>query len=302
MKKTISILIILIVGLFIGLSFLGRNGDYDAEKALWRVNKKFIELNRDPEGVPPNAFNAIYNEYEGLAKKFSNTKYAPGMRILAARVYVVQKRFDEARSVLESIVKQNDGDENVQMQALFEIGKTYELEKNMEAMISNLKRIQGAYPDNGFSRNVPVLIAKTYADFGKTGLSREAYYEAILGYEKTIKAYPGTGVALDAQYVIGAAYSALNKWDDAVDAFGRALLDYSTVKELDINRAKGIVQAINLISLKNTRDLEKPVKIYQTFIEQNENHPFNAMLEEIIRRFNVVEEKIKNAEVEQQKK
>ena len=162
MKKTLLILTVILGCVFILFSVLGRKGEYLAEKKFWKINKKFVEISRDPKAVPEASFEAILRDYEKFIKKFPHSKLVPLAYIYEGQVYLIKKDYDKSRIKFEEITKKYADKPGICVRAVSEISRTYALEEDWDNLLSTYQRIVRDYPLTGLGFQTPITIAQFY--------------------------------------------------------------------------------------------------------------------------------------------
>ncbi len=141
MRKTLEIFAAILVGLFILLSLADTRGEYAAEKALWKINKKFNKAVRDPRSYPDIYFAQLVSDYERFEKRFASTSLVPSARIYSGRIYMVRKDYPKARELFESVLHQYPDHRQLNLEALIAIERTYELEGDEKNALKTYKKI-----------------------------------------------------------------------------------------------------------------------------------------------------------------
>ena len=84
-----------------------------------------------------------------------------------------------------------------------------------------------------------------------------------------------------------------------MDTLGHVLLRYGSLGGLTANRASILLKTINAVSIIQLKDYDRPLRIYQRFMEENPDHRLNKLLAEIIDELAVL--KSKNLEAANEK-
>ena len=106
MKRILRIYLIVLVGIFFFLELLDLNGDYGVEKKLWRLNKQYAEIARDPAAAPANEFAELVEKYGMVIKEHPRSKLIPNVYLLIGQVYIAKKDYTSARAVLAKVPEQ----------------------------------------------------------------------------------------------------------------------------------------------------------------------------------------------------
>lgn len=295
MKKTILSLIASLIIVFLALSILGSKSDYIAERSLWKINKEFTKVTKDPKTTPKLKFEEILTKYEKFIKKYPNSKLTPMAHIYIGRTYVFMKEYDKARDKFENTLKAYQDKSNFGVQILAEIGRTYSIENDLDNVIKNYDRILELYPLTELGLKTPLLIANYYAQNEKPLEAVKAFKDAIIYYKKLISENPNTIVEYKTLSFIAASYMAQKKWDEAINIYAEILMKFPNPQILAPKNLMYLTQSINTISVVQLKDFDKPIKIYEEFITKYEGHPANEPLKKIIKNLKELKEKPVNA-------
>ena len=113
MKKTLALLILILVAVFAVLSIFARDEEYSAEKLFYRAMKTSREIAVNPEVVPPAMLASLEKDFWAIVNKYPHTKSAKGARIALAEFYISYKRYDEALAMLDTILNIEDEEASV---------------------------------------------------------------------------------------------------------------------------------------------------------------------------------------------
>ncbi len=279
MKKIIYAYIVILISVFAILSFLDINGEYPAEKAMWKINQQFKTIIADPKAAPPATYKQVTDEYKRFIERFPNSQLVPLAHLFLGRISMVREDYKGAREKFESIVNNYSKENPVGLEALSEIVRSYTLEKDPVNILKTYHRIEQDYPLSGLGLHVPILIAKFHMDQKNTEQAKVALASAIDYYRKMINQYPKSLVEYNSLRLLATCYMAKKRWSDAVNTFGDLLIKYP-----DPRNTGNIVKAINTVSIKNMGNFDLPISIYEKFIKTYPDHPFNEPLTEVIEK------------------
>lgn len=291
MKKTIIIFAGILVGLFVLLTILDWKGEYRAEKAIWKINRDFGKISKDPNTIPEAEFQRVYKGYIKFKNQYPHSKLAPIAHMLAARVHVLRKDFVKARGIYEEVIKANKNNPNICAQAVLEIGQSYTQENNFPAMIDSLRRIINNYPLTDLGYQAPLILAESYLKRGDLENGQKALNDAVDHFNGLMIKNKSPDVAFNSLRSLSICYVAMKKWQKAVDVLGEILIKFPDTHYISAQRADKIITSINMISITKLKNYDLPVSIYQDFIAKNPNHPYRKALEAIIKSINLLKEK-----------
>ncbi len=292
MKKALIIYIVLLVGMFTALTLLNARSEYTAEKAIWKINRDFANVAKDPDAIPDAEFQRVFKGYIQFKSKYKYSKLAPIAHVMAARVYMYKKDYVKARGVYEEIAKTYKSNPNIQAQAVFEIAESYNREKNFPNFVATLKRLIKDYPLTELGYQAPITLAEIYLKRGEQDLALQHLNEAVDHYNGLTVQYKNKpDVVFNALRSVSVCYMAMKKWSKAVETLGDILMRFPETKYINTQRADKIITSINMISITKLKDYDLPITIYQNFINKYPKHPYRKALEAMVHSLNVLKEK-----------
>lgn len=291
MKKSIFIYSGILISVFIVLSLFNIRGEYEAEKAMWRINRDFGRIIKDPDSIPEAEFKSVIKNYLAFKNKYSYSKLAPIAHVLAARVYLIKKDYIKARGVYEEIVKTYKNNPIICAQAIFEIAESYNKENNFQNMVATLKRLIKEYPLTEIGFQAPISLAEHIIKKGDLELGQQYLNEAVDHYNALTLKYKDPNIVFNAKRSVVVCYMALKKWNKAIDILSEILMNFPETKYLNPQRADKIISSINMISITKLKNYDLPIGIYQDFINKYPKHAYRKALEAMIKSLNLLKEK-----------
>jgi tetratricopeptide (TPR) repeat protein len=291
MKKPIFIFILILVGGFVLLSMIDTKSDYSAEKFIWKINKEFSEVTKDPKTVPDITFDQIAHKYEVFIKKYPDSNLTSGAHILRGRVFMFKKDYEKAREVFEEVRKNYVDKPAIGAQALAETGRTYALEGDTENVLNTYKTMLNDYPLTNLGLETPLRIAQFHAQHKNVEQAAIAFKAAIIHYKKLISENPNSPVEFNALRLIASCYMAQHRWEEAVNIFGEVLIKFPQKEYLNPRSAQTILKSINSLSVLKLNNFDIPLGIYKEFIEKNPRHKLNPSLEKMIQSLELLKAK-----------
>ncbi len=287
MKKALVIFIGILIGLFLILSFLDKGSGYSAEVELTRINNKFVEYSKDPKIIPDINFKQIFNRYRRFTVRYPDSPLTPLAHIQSGRIFMIQKDFEQARGVFEEVITSYDSDD-VGVSALSEIGRTFAMEKDFDNVLIVYERIMKNYPLTDLGIRTPILIAQVYESKNEPVKMRKAFNDAILHYDQLIAAHPDTLIEFQSIRSKSICYISQKKWTNALQDLGDLFLKFPDPKYWTVDRAETTIKTINTIASTKLGNYDIPIRIYQDFLSQNPNHPFQKILERMVQSFKLL--------------
>lgn len=281
MKKSLLLLPGILFVVFIFLSVIDHS-DYALEKKMWRAQQQFTQLTRDPKSVPEKQFESLATQYQKLISQYPKSYLLPQIYLQIGQVYAVKGNFEKARTNFSEILKQFPNQKEICAAALFGIGSTYEKEMKEEPAVKTYQQIIKVYPVTNTGFNMPIYIANYYLKLNKNVDAAAALKEAERFYQQIILENPNSPASFNALRFLAATYLAQERWDDAVKTFEKILFDYARSPYMNWRIAQWIIGAINRVSIEKLKDLNRPILIYQTFIEKQPGHPLDKILKKIL--------------------
>ena len=141
MRKTLQNFVWILTGLFLLLSALDFNGEYMAEKALWKINWRFTQAINDPKSYPDAYFDQLLQDYERFVHRFPSSSLVPSAYVFSGRVYTARQDYTKARTTFETVIRQFPSYPQIVAEALIEIGRTYSLEGDYTNALKVYERI-----------------------------------------------------------------------------------------------------------------------------------------------------------------
>ena len=163
MLKTIIYLTLFLIIFGLVFSVLDYKGEYLAEKKLLSVNKLFFDLSKNPESIPPGLYEKTADSFKSIISGYPETQSAKRARLILAKLYIFEKKFDMARKELNKILTNYPNDNGYCAEALFSIGNYYENEGKWDKALPIYENIIDNYIGTLKALNMPIYIANYYA-------------------------------------------------------------------------------------------------------------------------------------------
>lgn len=159
-------------------------------------------------GPAEKAYDALLDEY------FSPNDIYPYYQ--SAVLAGLQNKTDKKISLLSNVLDASPSD-RFYAEALFELGRSYALQKNEQKALDTFNYLIGTVKDSSY-------IAKSYIEMGSVLRNRSSYDEALEYYKKVVEKFPSGDSVDDALLAIESIYQTKNepqKYFEYVAALGK---------------------------------------------------------------------------------
>lgn len=289
MKKTLIIFAGILLGTFIVFSLLDTS-EYALEKRIWRVQKQYDQMAKDPKVVPDQEFEDMIFQYRNIVTQYPKSSLAPQVHLQIGRTYILRQDYTKAREAFQEVVETYPGRLSVGAEALSSIGNTYEIQGEVAMAVQTYRRVSEEYTKTELGLNMPLYIANYYLRLNKPTESATALQNAVNFYKKISRENPQSPLEFNSLRLLVTAYFAQEQWNDGVNVLSRLLLEYPSREYLTLERANLIIKAINTVAVTQLKDYDIPINIYQTFIARNPDHPLNNYLLEVIKSLQLLKD------------
>lgn len=290
MKRTLTILFGLLLGIFLILSFLDKS-DYPLEKRLWRLKKQLTQVARDPKAVPDQKFEDLASRYKRLLKQYPDSKLLPGIYFEIGNIYALKKDYAKSRESLQEVLVRYAENKELCATTWLVIGSSYEAEENLTEALKTYQKIRSDYTLTEKGLNMPLYIANFYMRHERSKERDNTLREAVTFYKKTARENPKVSIGFNALRLLSTTYLIMKDAKSAVDTMEQILLDYADSDFLNVARVDIITKSINTISAVQLKSLDIPIGIYQKFIEHYPNHRMNPYFSQMIKALQALKEK-----------
>lgn len=277
MKKTIIILSLILAVTYIGLSVLGRGGEYAAEKLLYRAMKVTGKIAANPDIAPPKLVEYVETTLKTLLKKYPQTKAARAANMSLAELYVFNKNYDKGLSQTESIIKEYCAEPAMVSMALFLRGQIYEKENKWPIALKEYEKLRDKYTNTQLGMHMPIYIAKYYENKGMDADAKQAYNDAVAFYKKLEKE--------NSKKVLGylASLALLQTYLDKPDyeQAGR-ILEETLNKYMSRTALLQLLPQVENIFVTKLNQPEKAIEIYNGVIEKVKDEKLKQVLQKRI--------------------
>jgi len=273
MKKTVYVLIALLIIVYLLLSLLGRDNEYAAERALYRAAKAYQKIAVNPDVVPPAMFTAVEGQLKLILEKYPKTNAAKAAQFALAEFYNLNKKYDESINVLDTIINSAANNSILLSKAHFLKGNVYERQHKTGKASAEYAILRDKYKETPLGLKAPIFIGDCYARSEKYAEADKAYNEAANFYGKLEKDYRGKAVGYLASNFLLQIYAHLDKYNEAGKVIEDTIDNYPS--EYTYSQYAPSVEAIFVKKLNNPA---KAVEIYKRILEKSKDKRLKKVL------------------------
>lgn len=286
MKKKILILLGILIGVYIVLTMVDTS-EYRVEKRLWRMHKQFAAVAQDPKAVPDAQFISIINNYRRLIQRFPKSRYVPQMYSEIGSLYLLNKKYEEARKTYGEVVAKFSDHDDVVSKAMVDIGNSYLIEEKFDQAIQVFQQVWDGYGRTEVGLMMPLYIAGLYRNADRLQDVQNYLNKAVTFYKGIAdnKAEPDF-LRINAHQTLATTYMAQESWEKALDVLRKILYDFADSNLITPQRLRMITRMINVTAVARLKDYDKAIEIYQDFIQDHPGHFLNQFLEKVIESLN----------------
>ncbi|HRZ40233.1 MAG TPA: tetratricopeptide repeat protein [Candidatus Omnitrophota bacterium] len=282
MKKTLLVLVGLLVAVYVVLTLVDTKSEYLLEKKLWRIQKDFVAIAQDPKAAPDNQYKEAIAKYRALIQKYPKARLTPQMYFQIGRLEEMRKNFDGARAVFKEASEAFKDNSSIVSDAMYRVGLSFEQEGKINDAIAIYREIGRVFSRTQIGFSMPIYIASIYRRLGDPVKQNQALAEAETFYRAILsETEDGSASQLEVLRALTTALLGQQKWGEAYQTLERTLFSFARSKHLRPQAAGGIVRTLSVVGAGQLNDMPRVMKTLETFKEQNPGHPLNAYLEQI---------------------
>lgn len=279
MKKTISILIAVLIGVCAMLAVLGSSAEYAAEKLFYKAMKINKKIAMNPDVAPPALLASVENNLTKLLKKYPKTDMAKTARIALAEFYISNKIYDKALSTANAVLNAYDKDVTVASTAQFLKGVIYEKQNQWDKALREYTILRDKYPNTQLGIQVPLYVGRYYTGKGMDAEANAAFNEAGAFYERIERENKGNMLGYIASTLLMQAYLNLKRYDEAGRVVEETIKNYPSPTTL-----VQLLPYVDLIFVKTLKKPEKAIGIYKDVKERTRDAKLAKFLEKRIEK------------------
>ncbi|MEW5895762.1 MAG: tetratricopeptide repeat protein [Candidatus Omnitrophota bacterium] len=291
MKKKFLILCSILVVIYLVLSLLD-NGEYRFEKQMWRMAKNFYSISKDPKAVPDAQFEKVIADYRAMIKKFPDSKYVPQVYSQIGMLYVMQKKYDDARKAYGEVVTGFSEDPVTVSKALMDIGNTYLFQERVKEAVDIYHRLWTDYGKTEVGFMMPLYIAGVYRSLNKDAMVQQYLERALVFYQGIARdEASGHAMQLNAYQSLATVYMAQQKWEKAIESLKSCLYLFADSPTISPRRLAMITRILNTIFIMQMKDFDRGIGFYEQFIADHPNHNLDKYIEKVIESLKYLKER-----------
>ena len=266
MKKTVIILILILVAVYGILSIVSSNNDYAAERLFFKATKINRKIIANPDVAPPVMLASVENTLKRILDKYPKSKIVQAAHLGLAEFHLVNKRYEQARSTCDQIINAYSENKLLLSKAQFLKATTYEKENQWEKALEEYKVLRDSYPKTPLGLGVPLYIGNYYTGKEKYTRAHKAYNQAVQFYRKLESENKGDALGYTAANLSLQANVRLKRYEQAGETVENIIHDYPKlvvfIEQLPI---------IEAIFIKQLNKPEKAKELYQKIKEKVED-------------------------------
>ncbi len=228
MKKTIIILIAVLIAVAAILAILGRGGEYDAERLLYRTMKMAGKITGNPDVAPPKLLAAIERGMEKVIKKYPATIAAKSAHMKLVEFYIFIKEYDKALSATDTIIKRYGDDPVAMSMTYFFRGSIHEKQNRWDRAIKEFEILKDKYANTQLGMDAPIYIAHHYRQKGDSAETAKAYDDAAQFYRRMSNNNKGKMLGYAALSMLFQTYMETENYEKAGDVLADILDEYAS--------------------------------------------------------------------------
>lgn len=229
MKKTVFILIAILLVVYAGLALLCRGGEYPAERMLYRGFRAANAILINPDVTPPVMVASVENNLKAVAQKYPKTRAAIASQMTLAKFYAANKKYDNAFATLDGIIAKAGDDLALVSEALLTKGSIYEVQNQWPKALAQYKKMRDEYPLTPLGMQIPLYIGNHYRKNADIAQADAAYEDAVVFYKGIASKNKGSEVGYVASNFLTQAYINLKKYEEAGESIENTIATYPSV-------------------------------------------------------------------------
>jgi len=273
MKKSILILVGILIAVYIALSLLSTNQEYAAEKIFFAAMQANNKIVLNPEVAPPQLLASVETKLKKIITKYPKTRIVKQVEMALAEFYISNKKFKEALLHLDGLIDKYPQDPYFTCNATFMKGVTYERSGKWSDAVKIFDFIKEKYSNTPTGFQVPIYIARYYENNGNGTAAQQAYLDAIAFYKKLERDNAGQPIGYLASAAMMQIFLQLSNSSEAARVFDETMKNYKA----PIYRVQ-LLQYVDPIFVTKLKKPEKAMQIYKTLQKEIPNKQIKQML------------------------
>lgn len=237
------------------------NDDYSIEKRYYAIQKQAAAIFKNPEVAPKKELDRSVNALNGFIRKYPKNNLSLEAEFTIARLYIIKKEYEKARTYLNSMLAKYSSSEAVCSEILFLKGNSYEIQDRWDAANIEYQKVIQQYPLTLRGLSTPIYVAQHYKIKYAPDMMNASYQQAIAHYNTLINKYPDSKLNFMLHQLIAQSYAEIKDWQGAANTLSSMLAIY---------KGKVSLEAImlNLAGLysQKLKDNNKAIEILKTLL------------------------------------
>lgn len=276
MKNTIIAFIIILIAIFVILTFLTPDEEYKAEKMLYRASKAYSKVKINPDVAPPKLIASVENELRTIVNKYSDTNAAMAAHMALSEIYMSNKRYKEALLVLDEIIEKYNKEEDLALlsKARFLKGLAYKELDRWDLALKEFAILKDECVNTPLGLQAPMYVARYYVEQGKATEADAEFSNAVGFYDKLRTEKKGTLLAYSASNLLVQAYIYLKRYEEAGQVVEDCIVEYPAT--LTFMQQIPLVESIYLTELK---DPNKVMEIFNFILKNTDDEKIKTFVQ-----------------------
>jgi len=250
MKRVLLTLFIILLAVYLGLSFLSPDDEYKAEKMLYKVSRVYNKIKANPDVMPPIMVSNVEEDLLDLIKKFPHANATKSGYMKLVEVYVADKRYGDALEVLDKILTKYEEDVAILGKTHFLKALVHDKQGEWGKAYLEFKILKDEFPTTLLGLQAPIYIAHQHKGM-------------LTGY-------------VAANFAIQ-SYAYLEKFEEASRVIEDNITDYPSTMTFQQQ-----IPFIENIIIKKLNRPKKAVKLYRRMIETVDDQRMKEFLHDEI--------------------
>lgn len=280
MKKTVIILVLVLVGVSATLALVSSNDEYAAERILYHAMKTNSKILKNPDVAPPGMLASVEADLKKILTRYPKTGVIKMTHFTLAEFYLANKKFDKAISLLNEIIGRYKNDVLMISRAQFLKGYAYEAQDKWPAALKEYTILKDKYSFTTLGLQMPLYIGKHYMTKGMKEKAANAYEEAASFYRKIEARNKGKRLGYAAAAMLMQAYMNLGRFEQAGMLLERTIDNYPFPAAL-----QELLPMAEIIFAKALRQPRKAAEVFRKIKDKFKDPKVRQMLENRIKTF-----------------
>jgi len=291
MKKALIAYLVILIGVFVLFSALDSGGDYALEKKIWKLQRQFNEIAKDPGAVPDLKYDDVLGKFQAVIDQHPDSKLVPSLYVSLGRLHMMKKDYVAAREQFQLVIRKYPENRELSADALFSAGKTYEVDDNWSKAYETYQSVLKNYPETDIGLSTPLYVAHYYQGKGEEQNAILAYDLAENYYKRVASEHSEKLLGLNALRYLSNCYLEQDRWNEAINTLGSILEAYASSGHLTVKNTDMMIKTVNVVSAYQLKDYDVAIRLYQGILDRNPEHPLRDYLKKVIEAFNLLKEK-----------